>query len=188
MSTTFLAHTESKTRLRQAVRLRELLKAAVSAAIGGVAVVEAYAAIIKAAGVPMRAGFLGATHAGPITAGSFAVGVLVCTFWGTVLAVVVGRLSQRPRRAFALVGSVLAAVSLVVPFGAGATAGSTKFALAVAHVLAASVVIPILVRAFPRGAVPINDTCADGVAALSSGISMSSTSRVPFEPIDLAQP
>jgi hypothetical protein len=120
-------------------------------------VVEAYAATVRAAGIPMRAGFLGAAHARPVTAGSFGVGVLVCTFWGTILAVAVGKLSQRPRRTFALVGSALAAVSLVVPFGAGATASSTKLALAAAHVLVASVVTPVLVRAFPRGATSTDD-------------------------------
>jgi hypothetical protein len=163
MSTTSLAYGETPTHCLQAVPVRNLLKAALKAAVGGVVVVEAYAAIVKAAGIPMRAGFLGATHAGPITAVSFAVGVLVCTFWGTILAVAVGRLSQRPRRAFALVSSALAAVSLVVPFGAGATASSTKFALAAAHVLVASVVIPIVARTFPRGAVSTDDIRTDGV-------------------------
>lgn len=167
MSTTSLAHGDTPTHCRQAVPVRNLLKAALKAAIGGVAVVEAYAAIVKAAGIPMRAGFLGATHAGPVTAGSFAVGVLVCTFWGTILAVAVGRLSQRPRRMFALVSSALAALSLVVPFGAGATATPTKFALAGAHLVVASVVIPILVRAFPQGAASADDPRTDSVAALS---------------------
>jgi hypothetical protein len=68
------------THCRQAVPVRKLLKAAVKAAAGCVVVVAAYAAIVKVAGIPMRAGFLGATHAGPITAGSFAIGVLACTF------------------------------------------------------------------------------------------------------------
>jgi hypothetical protein len=171
MSTTSLPYGAAPTHRRQAVPVRKLLKAALKAAIGGVAVVEAYAAIVKAAGIPMRAGFLGSTHAGPVTAGSFAVGVLVCTFWGTILAAAVGRLSQRPRRTFALVSSALAAVSLVVPFGAGATATSTKFALAGAHLLVALVVIPILVRAFPQGAAPTGDPSTDGVAALSPDIS-----------------
>jgi Family of unknown function (DUF6069) len=60
-------------------------------------VVEAYAALVKATGVPMSAGFLAASHLRPVTAGSFATGVLVCTFWGTALAVVLSKLSGRPR-------------------------------------------------------------------------------------------
>jgi hypothetical protein len=175
MSTTSPAYRETSTHCPQDVPVRDLPKAARRAAIVGVAVVEAYAAIVKAAGIPMRAGFLGATHAGSVTASSFAVGVLVCTFWGIILAIAVGRLAQRPRRAFALVSSALAVASLVVPLGAGATSPSTKFALGGAHLLVASVVIPILVRAFPRGAVSTEDSQSDGVVALSPGISMSST-------------
>ena len=76
----------------------------------------------------------------------------MCTFWGTILSAVLSKLSRRPRRAFLLASCTLAALSLVVPFGAGATAASTKVALAGAHVIVASVVIPILARALPREA------------------------------------
>lgn len=114
-----------------------------------VAVVEAYAAVVKAAGVPMSAGFLAASRSRPVTAGSFATGVLVCTFWGTVLAMVLSKLSGRPRRASA---HTLAALSLVVPVGAAATAASTKVTLAGGHVIVALLVIPILARAWPREA------------------------------------
>jgi hypothetical protein len=140
------------TRTRQGVPIRRLLTAGLSAAIVGVVVVEVYAALVKAAGVPMSAGFLGATHATPVAAGSFAMGVLVCTFWGTILSAVLSKLSRRPRRTFLFTSCTLAALSLVVPFGAGATATSTKLALAGAHVIVASVVIPILARALSREA------------------------------------
>jgi len=43
------------------------------------------------------------------------------------------------------IATVLTAVSLVVP-AAGATAEATKLALAAAHILVASIVIPILAR------------------------------------------
>ena len=42
------------------------------------ATAELYAAVIRASGVPMRAGFLGAATASPLTASSFATGVAVC--------------------------------------------------------------------------------------------------------------
>jgi hypothetical protein len=115
-------------------------------------VVEAYAAPVKAAGVPTSAGFLGATHAQPVTAGSFVTGVLVCTFWGTLLTVALGKHSRRPRPVFVLVSCTLAALSLAVPSGAGATSTSTKLTLVGAHVIVALVVIPILARALPRAA------------------------------------
>jgi hypothetical protein len=140
------------TRTRQGVPFRRLLRVGLSAAVAGLAVVEAYAAIVKAAGVPMSAGFLGATHTQPVTAGSFATGVLVCTFWGTVLTTVLRRVSRRPRRAFVLASCTLAALSLVVPLRAGATVTSTKLTLVGAHLIVALVVIPILARALPRAA------------------------------------
>jgi bacteriorhodopsin len=135
----------------QTTLVRRFLRAGLTAAFVGVAVVEAYAVLVKAAGVQMTAGFLGATHARPVTAGSFATGVLVCTFWGTVIALVLRKLSRHPRQTFLLVSSGLTALSLAVPFGAGATAASTKVTLAAAHVLAASVVIPILARTLDVG-------------------------------------
>jgi len=137
---------------RQTLPVRRFLTTALTAAVGGVAVVEAYAALVKATGVPMSAGFIAASHPTPVTAGSFATGVLVCTFWGTVLAGVLSKLSRQPRRAFLLAGSTLAALSLIVPFGAGATAASTKVTLAGAHVIVALLVLPILARALPRQA------------------------------------
>jgi hypothetical protein len=126
------------------------LKTGVTAALAGLVVVEGYAAIVKAAGVPMRAGFLAAAHARPVTAVGFATGVFVSTFWGTVLAIVLCKHSGRPRRAFLLVSTSLAALSLVVPVGAAATAASTKLALAGSHIIVALVVIPILAGRLPR--------------------------------------
>jgi Family of unknown function (DUF6069) len=150
MSTTSIQY-PSATKTRQGIPVRRLLTAGLSAAVVGGVVVEAYAALVKAAGVPMSAGFLGATHAQPVTAGSFVTGVLVCTFWGTLLTVVLGKHSRRPRPAFVL-SCTLAALSLAVPFGAGATSTSTKLTLAGADVIVALVVIPILARALPRAA------------------------------------
>jgi len=131
---------------------RRLLTVGLSAAVAGLAVVEVYAAIVKATGVPMSAGFLGATHTQPVTAGSFATGALVCTFWGTVLTMVLRKVSRRPRRVFVLASCTLAALSLVVPLGAGATVASTKLTLVGAHLIVALVVIPILARALPKSA------------------------------------
>ena len=66
MSTTSIEHRVA-TKTRHAVPQRQLLKTGVTAAFAGVVVVEAYAALLRAAGVPMRAGFLAAAHAQPVT-------------------------------------------------------------------------------------------------------------------------
>src|SRR3954452_8089915 len=58
----------------------------------GAAVTSLYGLIIRAADVPMRAGAIGASAAQPLEVASFAVGVVICTFWGTVVAFVLTRL------------------------------------------------------------------------------------------------
>ena len=59
------------------------------------AAAELYGLAARPAGVPMPAGGLGAARATPITVGMFAMGVLICAFWGTVLAVLIARYARR---------------------------------------------------------------------------------------------
>lgn len=118
-------------------------------AIAGVAAsaaTELYGLAAGAAGVPMAAGSIGSDTAQPISVGMFAMGTLICTFWGTVLAVILARRALRPARAFARATIVLTAFSLASPLAAGGTATSTKLMLALAHMLAAAIVIPIITR------------------------------------------
>jgi hypothetical protein len=125
---------------------RRVWRGAVIAAAAATAAIELYAAAVRALGVPMKAGFLGAATASPLTAASFATGVLVCTFWGAVLATILAKKAARPARLFVIIAAALTAVSLAVPAGAGATAAATKLALAAAHILVAGIVIPVLTR------------------------------------------
>jgi hypothetical protein len=57
------------------------------AGLAAAAATELYGLAARAAGVPMSAGNVGGTTAEPITVGMFAMGTVICTFWGTVLAV-----------------------------------------------------------------------------------------------------
>jgi Family of unknown function (DUF6069) len=134
------------TELVSRVRVGRVWRGAVLAAASATAAVELYAAAVRALGIPMKAGFLAAAAARPLTAASFATGVLLCTFWGAVLATILAKKTAQPARTFVTVAAALTAVSLVVPAGAGATAPATKVALAAAHILAAGIVIPILAR------------------------------------------
>jgi hypothetical protein len=132
--------------LAPGIQVRRVWRGAVIAAATATAAIELYAAAVRALGVPMKAGFLGAATASPLTAASFATGVLVCTFWGAVLATILAKKAAHPARLFVTIGAALTAVSLAVPAGAGATAAATKVTLAAAHILAAGIVIPILAR------------------------------------------
>jgi hypothetical protein len=116
----------------------------VSVLAGGTAAVatELYGLAARAAGIPMAAGNIGATTAGPITVGMFAMGTLICTFWGTILAVILARYATRPARPYLRTTMALTTVSLASPLAAGDTATSTKLMLALAHLLAASIIIP----------------------------------------------
>lgn len=116
----------------------------VSASAGAAAAIatELYGLSARAAGVPMSAGNIGAETAGPISVGMFAMGTLICTFWGTLLAMLIARFATRPAHVYTAVTTVLTAVSLAAPLAAGDTAVSTKFMLVAAHLLAAAIVIP----------------------------------------------
>lgn len=118
----------------------------VIAALAAAAATEVYGLGARAAGVPMAVAGLGATTATPITVGMFAMGTLVCAFWGTLLAVALARFASQPARAYLWATLVLTALSLAVPLTAHDTAVSTKLVLAGGHILAAAVIIPPVTR------------------------------------------
>jgi uncharacterized protein DUF6069 len=136
----------ASSQLAPGIPARRVWRGAVIAAAAATAAIELYAAAVRALGVPMKAGFLGAATASPLTAASFATGVLVCTFWAAVLATILAKKAARPARLFVITAAALTAVSLAVPAVAAATAAATKVTLAAAHILAAGIVIPILAR------------------------------------------
>ena len=133
---------------RGASRLARLpvLVAGAIAALAGAAVLYAYGTLAQALDVPMRAGEVGAGHAQAITPASFAAGVVFCTVAGTVLAMVLARCAAHPARAFLRTALVLVAISLVFPLAASHTATATRLTLALGHLIAAAVVIPVLTR------------------------------------------
>jgi heme A synthase len=88
---------------------------------------------------------MGAGHADPITPASFSIGVVLCTAVGTVLATVLARRAADPARAFLRTALVLTVVSLVFPLTATHTVTATRLTLALGHVVAAALIIPILV-------------------------------------------
>ena len=87
------------------------------AGLTAAAATELYGLAARAVGIPMAAGNIGATTSGPITVGMFAMGTLICTFWGTVLAVLLARYATRPARAYVWTTVALTVVSLAGPLG-----------------------------------------------------------------------
>jgi hypothetical protein len=116
------------------------------AALAGAAALYAYGTVAKALDVPMRAGEMGASHAQALTPASFATGVVLCTVAGTILAMVLARRAAHPARAFLRTSLALVAISLVFPLAASHTAMATRLTLALGHLIAAAIVIPIIAR------------------------------------------
>jgi Family of unknown function (DUF6069) len=120
------------------------------AAAAGAAVLYAYGALARALSVPMRAGEPGASHAQAITPASFASGVVFCTLAGTILAMILAARAADPARVFVRTTVILVGVSLVFPLAASHTAASTRLTLALGHLIAAAIVIPILALRLTR--------------------------------------
>jgi len=116
----------------------------VLAAVAGAIVTELFALGARVIGVPMEAGSLGADTAAPIPLGGFAMGTLMWSVVGIVLAVVLARWAKRPARTFVVATVVLTVLSLAGPVMAVDTATATKVVLALSHLVAAAVVIPPL--------------------------------------------
>jgi Family of unknown function (DUF6069) len=121
-----------------------LPRAGAIAAVAGAIVLYAYGALAQALSVPMRAGDPGASHAQAITPANFAIGVVFCTIIGTILAMILAVRAADPARAFLRAALVLVAVSLVFPLVASHTPAATRLTLALAHLIAAAVVIPLI--------------------------------------------
>jgi hypothetical protein len=85
MSITSTAHAPASTKSRSATR--RVLRHGALAGVVALPVIEAYAALAKAAGIPLEAGLPGTHTATLVTAGSFATGIVIATFWGTLLAI-----------------------------------------------------------------------------------------------------
>jgi hypothetical protein len=124
-----------------------VLLGGVKAAAAGAVVLSLYGAVAIAVHGPMAAGDPGADHAAPVQVGSFAPGVVLCTFIGTLIALATVRFAARPQRTFVRVVVSLTAISLIAPLFASHTTEATRLILAGGHLLAATVVIPILTRA-----------------------------------------
>lgn len=124
------------------------------AAAAGAIVLYAYGALAQALSVPMRAGDPGASHAQAITPANFAVGVVFATVAGTILAMILAARAADPARAFLRTALVLVAVSLVFPLAASHTPAATRLTLALGHLIAAAIVIPLITLRLARARHP----------------------------------
>lgn len=144
MSITSAAPDRSTTSSR--LGTRHVVRHGVLAGVLALLVIEVYAGIAKAAGVSFKAGLPGMHTTSLVTAASFATGIVVATFWGTVLAVILLRRARRPARTFTIIAVTVTALSLTTPLDAFGASLSTKLTLASTHLIVASIVTTILRR------------------------------------------
>lgn len=127
--------------------VRRVVAVGVGATAAGAAVLLGYGALAIAVHGPMQVADHGASEAVPITASSFAIGVLFSSFFGVALAAALARWATYPARTFQRVAIVLTVVSLAAPLTASHTDDATRLWLAGGHVVAAAVIIALIVRA-----------------------------------------
>lgn len=114
-----------------------LWKTGAVAGVSAAVATFAFAALAQAVDVPLTVG----GKAIPLV--GFAQLTLVASIIGTVLAVVLSRRATRPQRTFVVTTVVLTVLSIIPDVLADAST-STRFTLALSHVVAAAIVIPAL--------------------------------------------
>jgi hypothetical protein len=129
---------------------RPVSRAGLAASVAAAIAAQATGQIAHAAGVPLRAGNIGAATAEKIPTGGFATMTLMWGVVGVLMAAAFARWARRPARTWITTTVALTAVSLLGPALAGATATSTKVTLALAHIVAAAVIIPVVARRLPE--------------------------------------
>jgi peptidoglycan/LPS O-acetylase OafA/YrhL len=130
------ARTDQATKARPA-SARQLWRTGIVAGLAASVATAAGAAVAHALDVSLKVG----GQAIPLL--GFAQMTLAGAIIGTILAVVLSRRAERPRRTFLTTTVVLVAASFVPDVIADAP-GSTRLVLALTHVIAAVIVIPAL--------------------------------------------
>jgi len=118
---------------------RKLWRTGAGAGLAAGAATVVFAAVVDAMGVPLEVG------GEQIPLLGFAQLTFVVTMIGTLLAVVLACRAQDPQRTFVRTTVVLTVLSFVPDVTADATT-ATRVALALSHVVAAAIVIPIIAR------------------------------------------
>jgi hypothetical protein len=151
MTTTLTTPTTNTTTRTRAPYGRLLLVNLGATVAAGVAT-EAWAGIVRAAGVDLRIGdpFGDPESAMTLPVGACATSIVMCMALGTAIAVLLNWKATRPAYTYVVVACVLTFVSLGAPLVAAGTSAATKFTLIVAHLIAAAVIVPLVARALRR--------------------------------------
>lgn len=98
----------------------------------------------RAIDIPMKAAPQNADAGQAIPLSGYAMGTVLCTAVGTVLAIVLARRARRPAATFLVITTVLTLASFAGPITTGHATTATRLVLSLTHVVAAAIVIPAL--------------------------------------------
>jgi hypothetical protein len=151
MTAITIAPAASPRSLRTTIQSKPIVVVGAAAGVVAALAASATAAIAKAAGVPLVVGPQSAKTGEVIPVSGFAVGTLMCTAAGIVIALLLAWRAKNPARTFAIVAVVLTFVSFLFPLTTGHATFATRAVLELTHVVAAAIVIPALVLRLERG-------------------------------------
>ena len=113
---------------------------AIGAVVVGAIAAELVAVIGRALDVQVIAG----DPPAEIPVSGFATATLISGALGVVLALVLAKWAKHPARTWTITTVVLTALSMATPLTAGPVPASSKVLLAVGHLVAAAVIIPVI--------------------------------------------
>lgn len=147
--TTTIAPTFTATPIRSA-RTIPVWRVGAVAGLAAAVATTAVAVVAKAIDIPMKAAPQNAAAGRAIPLGGYAMGTLMCTALGTVLAIVLAWRAKRPARMFVVITAVLTVLSFAGPITTGHATTATRLVLSLTHVVAAAIVIPALASRLAR--------------------------------------
>jgi hypothetical protein len=129
---------------------RSTWRAGITASVVAAGATQLFVVVAHALGVSLKVGSPGADHAEAIPMLAFAQWALIWSLVGTGLAVALNRYARHPRNTFVATTVVLTVLSFGAPITATHTGVATKLVLALSHVVAAAIVIPVVAARLPR--------------------------------------
>ena len=142
----------STSALRSALATKPVWLVGAASTVVAAVVTVAIAAVAKAADVPLAVAASSDDAVEAIPAAGFAPVVLMAGAIGIVLALAFNRWAKQPARTFVAVTVALTAVSFITPTEAVAhnATTATRLVLALAHVVAAAIIIPAIAYRLAR--------------------------------------
>ena len=152
MTTATTTATPSTSALRSALATKPLWLVGVASTVVAAVVTVLIAAVARAADVPLAVAASSDDAVEAIPPVGFAPVVLMAGAIGIVLALALNRWAKRPARTFVAVTVALTAVSFITPTEAVAhnATTATRLVLALAHVVAAAIIIPAIAYRLAR--------------------------------------